>query len=88
MMGYLCKKSVYEQIPYPHDREEYYYCIQHSGASLTRKSANQLKKITDKETTVDPICCLAVMKLARSVFAHKKAVFLAALFSTRIAPSI
>ena len=27
--------------------------------------------ITDKETTVDPIRCLAVMKLARSVFAHK-----------------
>ena len=42
---------------------------------------------SQQETTVDPIRCLAVMKLARSVFAHKK-VLLVALFSTRIAPSI
>ena len=31
---------------------------------------SQLKKITNKETTVDPIRYLAVMKLARFVFAH------------------
>ena len=70
MKGYSCMKAVYQHTPYLYDREKYYYCIRHSGASPTRKSASQLKKITDKETTVDPIRCLAVMKLARSVFAH------------------
>ena len=73
MMGYLCMnfKAVYERTPYLHDREKYYYCTRHSGASPTKKSASRLKKITDKETTVDPIRCLAVMKWTHSVFAHK-----------------
>ena len=72
MMGYSCMKAVYEHTPYLHDREKYYYCTRHSGASPTRKSASQVKKVTHKETTIDPIRCLAVMRLACSVFAHKK----------------
>ena len=46
MMGYLCMnfKAVYECTPYLHDREKYYYCTRHSGASPTKKSASQLKK--------------------------------------------
>ena len=71
-MGYSCMKAVYEHTPYLHDREKYYYCTLHSGASPTRKSASQVKKVTHKETTIDPIRCLAVMRLACSVFAHKK----------------
>ena len=86
MMGFSSMKAVvYEHTPYLHDKEKYFYCTRHSGASTTRKSASQLKKITNKETTEDPIRCFAVMKLARSVFAH---ILLAALFSTRISPSI
>ena len=49
-----------------------------------KKVSKPTKKITDKETTVHPIHCLAVMKLARFVFTHKKTVLLAALFSTCI----
>ena len=70
MMGYLCMKAVYEHTPYLHDREKYsvlylaFICIAH-------KKVNKPAKITDKETTVDPIRCLAVMKLARSIFTHK-----------------
>ena len=72
MMGCSCMKAVvYEHNPYLHDRAKY-YCTRHSGESPTRKSAKPAKKITKKETTVDPIRYLAVMKLARSVLAHKK----------------
>ena len=65
MMGYSCMKAVYKHTPYLHDREKYYYCTRHSA-----------KKITNKETTVDTIHCLAVMELARSVFAHEKQFYL------------
>ena len=70
MMGYSFMKAVYERTPYLHDREKILIlypalrCITHKKVS---KPAN---KITEKETTVDPIRCLAVMKLARSVFAQ------------------
>ena len=65
--------------------EKYYYCTRHSGASPTRKSASQLsKRMTDKEATVDPIRCLAVMKLARSVFAHKKKQFYSLFYLVQI----
>ena len=40
--------------------EKYYCCTRHSDASLTRKSAKPAKEILDKETTIDPIRCLAV----------------------------
>ena len=56
MMGYSCMQ-MYEgclrkHTSYLHDREKYYYCTRHSGASLTRKSAKPAKKVTDNETTV------------------------------------
>ena len=41
-------------------------CITH------KKVSKPAKKVTNKETTVDPIRCLPVMKLTRSVFAHKR----------------
>ena len=41
------------------------------GIQVHHPVSKPTKIITDKETTVDPIRCLAVMKLARSVFAHK-----------------
>ena len=72
MIGYSCMKAVYERTPYLHDREKYYYCTRHSGASPTRKSASQVKLVIHKETTIDPIRCLAGMKLTCSLFAHKK----------------
>ena len=71
MMACSCMKAVYEHNPYLHDREKY-YCTRHSGASPKRKSAKPAKKITNKETAIDPFRYLALMKLARSVFAHKK----------------
>ena len=40
-------------------------CITH------KKVSKPAKKITNKETTVDLIRCLEMMKLTRSVFAHK-----------------
>ena len=76
MIGCSCMKAANEHNPYLHDREKY-YCTRHSGAPPTRKSAKPAKKITNEETTVDLIRYLAVMKLARSVFAHKKTVLLA-----------
>ena len=76
MMGCSCMRAVYEHNPYLHDRKKY-YCTRDSGASPTRKSAKPAKKIANKETTVDPICYLAVMKLALSVFAFtRRAIFL------------
>ena len=75
MMGCSYMKAVYEHNPYLHDREKY-YCTRHSGASATRKSVKQAKKITNKETAVDPFRYLTVMKLAHSVFAHKKQFYL------------
>ena len=71
MMGCSCMKAFYEHNPYLLDREKY-YCTRHLGASLTRKSAKPAKEISNKETAVDPFRYLAVMKLSRSVFAHKK----------------
>ena len=44
MMGFSCMKAVYEQTPYLHGREKYYYCTPHSGVSPTRKTASQLEK--------------------------------------------
>ena len=38
----------------------------------SKKVSKPAKKATNKETTVDPIRCLPVMKLTRSVFAHKR----------------
>ena len=84
MMGCSCMKVANEHNPYLHDREKY-YCTRHSGAPPTRKSAKSAKKITNKETTVDLIRYLVVMKLARSVFAHKNQFYSP---RTRIAPSI
>ena len=49
MMSYSCMKAVYEHTPDLHDREKYYYCTRHSGASLPRKSASQLKKYLIKK---------------------------------------
>ena len=66
-----CMKAVYENNPYLHGRKKY-YCTRHLGASPTRKSAKPAKKITNKETAVDPIRYLVVMKLARSVFAFTR----------------
>ena len=72
MMGFPGMKAVvYEHTPELHDREKY-NCNRHSGTSLSRKPAKPAKKKSNKETTVNPISCLAVMKLVRSVFAHKK----------------
>ena len=74
MMRFLCMKNVYDDTPYLHGIEKY-YCTRHYGASPTfKKVSKPSKEIPDKEITVDPIrfVALAVMKLARSIFTHKK----------------
>ena len=88
MMGYSCMKAVYEYTPHLHDREKILILYPTLRCITHKKVSNPAKKVTDKQTTGDPIRCLAVMKLARSEFAHKKNSFLAALFSTHIVPSI
>jgi len=72
MMGFSCMKVVFEHTPYLHNRKKYDYCTQHSGVSLTRKPASQQRNTIKKYRRSDLICCLAVMKLARSVFTYKK----------------
>ena len=79
MMRFSCMKAVYEHTPYLYGREKY-YCTRHYGASPTfKKVSKPSKEIPDKEITVDAIrfVVLAVMKLACSVFAHKKRIDLA-----------
>ena len=53
------KAYLYEHTPYLHDRKilllyPTYRCITH------KKVSTPAKEISDKETTIDPICCLAV----------------------------
>ena len=74
MMGFSCMKAAYDHTSHASIAEKkYYYCTRHSSALPTRKSASQLKKylIKNNRSRSDPIPCLAVMKLARSVFARK-----------------
>ena len=74
MMGFSCMKAVYKHTLYLHSRKKYYYL----GVSLTRKQASQRKKyLIKKFRRSDPIRCLAMVKLARSVFAYKKKTVLA-----------
>ena len=61
MMGFSCIKAVYEYISYVNSRKKYYQPTRHSGESLTRKPASQDR---------NQIRRLAVIKLARSAFAH------------------
>ena len=73
MMGFSCMKAVYELTPYLHGREWYYYRTRHSGGSPIRKSASQQKTyLIKKYGRSDPIRCLAVMKITRSVLNRQK----------------
>ena len=71
-MGFSCMKDVYERTPYLQVRENYYYCtrhwLHHPQESQQARLKNAWKR---KKRWSDPIRCLAVRKLARSVFAHK-----------------
>ena len=60
VISFSCMKAVYEHTPYLHGREKYYYFNRHSGASPTRKSANQLKKCLIKKLTLDLIRFVAL----------------------------
>ena len=70
MMG-LRMKAVCEHTPYLHNRKKY-YCTRHSGVSdHSQESYRASKKIPLKKyRRSDPIHCLTVMKLARSVLAY------------------
>jgi len=71
MMGFSCIKAVYECTPHLHSRKIYYYCTPHSGLSFTRKLARQQRNTAKKYCRSDPIHCIAMMRLAHSVFACK-----------------
>ena len=62
MMGFSCMKAVYEYTSYLNGIKNY--------RCLTRKPATRKKKYYKEMPRSDPIRCVAVMKLARAVFAY------------------